>query len=135
MPFWRSILLSVSILILQGAPPHARPRAHAQAVQVAREVAIVVEHGAYQPSVIELQAGERVRLKFLRKERGSCTREVVFPKLDIRRELPTNQVVFIDLPPLAAGVYEFHCAMNMVKGRLEVKPNQSQKTRPDASRP
>lgn len=126
MSFWRSVLLSVSVTVLQGAPPCARPRAHAQAVQAAREVTIVVEHGAYQPNVIELQAGERIRLKFLRKERGSCTREVVFPKLKIKRELPTNQVVFIDLPELTAGVYEFHCGMNMVKGRLVVKPGPRQ---------
>ena len=44
----------------------------------------------------------------------------MFPGLDIRRELPTDQPVVIELPALAVGEYEFKCGMNMIKGVLEV---------------
>jgi plastocyanin domain-containing protein len=84
-----------------------------------REIEIIVE-GGYKPNRIEIQEGERVRLKFVRKEYNSCTREVVFPKLGIRRELPPNQPVTIDLPALAPGEYEFKCGMNMIRGTLVV---------------
>lgn len=120
MSRWRLVLLSVWLMLAHVDHPRARPIAHAQAERTAREITIVVEHGAYHPSRIALQAGERVRLRFLRKEHSPCTREVVFPKLDIKRELPPNVPVLIDLPPLAKGSYAFHCAMNMVRGELVV---------------
>ena len=46
----------------------------------------------------------------------------MFPGLDLRRELPTDQPVVIELPALAAGVFEFRCAMNMIRGLLVVLP-------------
>jgi plastocyanin domain-containing protein len=110
-------------LLIATAVPLVAAQTHAQATLQAapREIEIVVE-GAYKPSRIEIREGERVRLKFVRKDYGSCTREVVFPKLDIRRELPTNKPVSIDLPPLAPGEYVFHCGMKMIKGTLVVLP-------------
>jgi plastocyanin domain-containing protein len=84
-----------------------------------REVEIVVD-GGYSPSRIEIHEGERVRLKFVRKDASSCTKEVLIPKLKIRRELPQNQPVIIDLPALSIGEYEFKCGMNMVRGTLVV---------------
>jgi plastocyanin domain-containing protein len=84
-----------------------------------REIEVVVD-GGYKPNRVEIHAGERVRLKFVRKDYSSCTREVVFPSLNIKRELPTNQPVVIELPALAAGEYEFRCGMNMIRGTLVV---------------
>jgi plastocyanin domain-containing protein len=86
-----------------------------------REIEVVVE-GGYKPKRVEVRKGERIRLRFIRKEHGSCTREVVFPKLGIRRELPTNQPVVIELPALEPGEYEFKCGMNMIKGAVVVMP-------------
>lgn len=113
---WLALLLATAVPVV---PAQSEAQAAAQAV--VREIEIVVE-GAYKPSRIEVREGERVRLKFVRKDYGACTREVVFPKLDIRRELPTNKPVSIDLPPLAPGEYPFHCGMKMVKGTLVVLP-------------
>jgi len=89
------------------------------------EFARVVRHaqrldGTYKPYRIEIHESERVRLKFVRKESNPCTREVVFPKLGLRRELPTNQPVSIELSGLAPGEYEFKCGMNMIRGTLVV---------------
>ena len=88
-----------------------------------REIEIVVD-GGYQPNKIVVKEGERIRLKFVRKDHGPCTKEVVFSSLDIRRELPTNQPVYIDLPPLTPGEIEFRCGMNMVKGTIVVEPRK-----------
>jgi plastocyanin domain-containing protein len=108
----------MSALVIFGAVAPAA----ASAEEVApREVEIVVEKG-YHPSQITAKAGERLRLKFIRREYNSCTREVVFPSLNIRRELPPNQPVVIDLPPLQAGELVFHCGMKMVRGTIQVEP-------------
>ena len=84
-----------------------------------REIEIVVDAG-YKPARVEVRADERVRLKFVRTEYSGCTREVIIPALGIRRELPTNKTVTIDLPSLAPGEYEFRCGMNMIRGAIVV---------------
>lgn len=93
------------------------PPAHAESAP--REIAVRVQDG-YKPDRIEVSAGERVRLVFTRTEYTGCTRELVFPELGIRHELPTNQPVSIDLPVLAPGTYPFHCGMKMTHGTLVV---------------
>lgn len=84
-----------------------------------REIEVVVDPD-YQPSRIEVTAGERVRLRFIRRSGGACTREVVFPTLNLRRELPTGQPVVIELPVLPVGETPFQCGMNMVRGVVVV---------------
>ena len=88
---------------------------YAQGAPAVREIEVIVE-GGYKPKRIEVRKGERIRLRFVRKEHGPCTKEVLFPKLGIKRELPTNQPVVIELPALEPGEYEFKCGMNMIKG-------------------
>ncbi|MBN8614868.1 MAG: cupredoxin domain-containing protein [Deltaproteobacteria bacterium] len=95
-------------------------RALAQSAAPARVIEIVVD-GAYAPDRIVVREGERVRLRFVRHDYSSCTREVVFPWLGLRRELPPHQPVTIELPALAAGEHEFHCGMGMVRGTIMVQ--------------
>ena len=85
-----------------------------------REVEVVVDQD-YQPARIEVAPGERVRLRFLRRSQGGCTREVVFPTLGLRRELPTGQPVVIELPALPLGEVPFQCGMNMIHGVVVVR--------------
>lgn len=96
----------------------------AQAEEAAvREIEIIVD-GGYQPNKIVVREGERIRLKFVRKDPSPCAKEVVFAALGIRRELPLNQPVIIDLPALQPGETEFRCGMNMLKGTLVVEPKK-----------
>jgi plastocyanin domain-containing protein len=88
-----------------------------------REIEIVVD-GGYKPGRINIQEGERVRLKFLRKDYSPCTREVVFAALGIRRELPTNVPVVIEIPAQSPGEIPFACGMNMVRGVIVVEPRK-----------
>lgn len=115
---FRPLLLAASLLLptMVAQPSQADPAAQVGAV---REIEVVVE-GGYKPSRIEVREGERVRLKFVRKEYNSCTKDVVFPQLNIKRELPPNKAIVIDLPILSAGEYEFKCGMNMIRGTIVV---------------
>lgn len=111
--------LSLSASAAVGVPANARAdRSH----QEVREIDVIVQ-GGYKPSRIEVIQGQHVQLRFIRKESGDCTREVVFPAPGIRQELPEGKPVVIHLPALQAGEYEFKCGMNMIKGKLIVRPN------------
>lgn len=114
--------LHVGAFMLATFSPLAGPPLEARAAEQpsgAREIEIVVE-GQYSPAQIVVSQGEQVRLKFVRKEWNGCTRELVFPGLGLRRELPTNKPVVVELPPLAPGEYEFRCGMNMIRGVVVV---------------
>ena len=110
------IVAALALLPVTLAQPADRP--------ATREIEIIVE-GGYKPERIAVQEGERIRLRFVRKDFGPCTREVVFPQLGIRRELPTNKPVIVELPVLSPGAYEFKCGMNMTKGLLVVSTGSS----------
>jgi len=109
----------VMLAALAGAAAMAPAVAGAQTADAVREVEVVVDNG-YQPSRIEVRPGERVRLRFIRRDYGGCTREVVFPTLNLRRDLPTDQPVVIDLPALPVGETTFQCGMNMLRGSIVV---------------
>ncbi|HEU4630798.1 MAG TPA: cupredoxin domain-containing protein [Gemmatimonadaceae bacterium] len=81
------------------------------------EVTIVVE-GGYSPAVVRARAGQPVRLVFDRRDRSSCSEEVVFPDFGVRRFLPTGERTTIELTPPAPGRYEFMCGMSMLRGAL-----------------
>jgi plastocyanin domain-containing protein len=89
----------------------------------AAPIEIVVEAG-YHPDRIVVKEGEPVKLRFVRKEYTGCTLEVVFPTLGIRRKLPTNEPVDIDLGTPAAGEIPFHCGMKMIHGLVVVEPKE-----------
>jgi len=121
MNFIKRILTTTSVGLLGGAVLATPADAGADSTQEhVREIRIIVQ-GGYQPDRIEIVHGEQVQLRFLRKESGSCTREVVFPSLGIRKELPEGKPVVIQLPALEVGEYEFQCGMDMIKGKLVVR--------------
>lgn len=121
MQLFKRILTTAWISLIGAAaattPTHARADGSHHEV---REIEVIVQRG-YHPNRIEVIEGQQVRLRFVRKEGGGCTREVVFPALGIRKELSEGQPVVIDLPPLETGEYEFTCGMNMLKGKIVVR--------------
>ncbi|PSB09070.1 hypothetical protein C7B62_14515 [Pleurocapsa sp. CCALA 161] len=93
--------------------------AKAIATEGIQEITVTVD-GGYEPSQIVVQAGQKVRLNFNRKDASSCLEEVRFPDFHIAQTLPLNQVTPIEFTPEKAGKYEFTCGMNMFQGAIEV---------------
>lgn len=108
--------LSLLLAAVTGRPKSAR----ADGARPTRTVDVAVK-GGYQPGRVEVSAGEQVQFRFVRHESGACTREVVFPALGIRKELPEGQATVVPLPELTPGEYDFHCGMGMVRGKLVVR--------------
>ncbi len=91
-----------------------------KAVIVGDAVDIKVD-GGYSPATISVAKGKKITLRFTRKDPSSCLEEVVVPEFKIRKFLPLNQTVSIEIKPAKAGEYEFVCGMNMFHGKLIVK--------------
>lgn len=84
------------------------------------EITVTVD-GGYEPSRIVVQAGQRVKLNFLRRDPSSCLEEVRLPDFHIAQNLPLNKVTTIEFTPTQPGSYEFACGMNMFRGVIEVQ--------------
>lgn len=99
----------------------------AQAKQGIQEITVTVD-GGYEPSYVVVNAGQRVRLNFLRRDKSSCLEEVRLPDFHIAKDLPLNQVTPIEFVPDKPGTYTFTCGMNMFRGVIEVQPANSAST-------
>ncbi len=89
-------------------------------VKASENLKIIVK-GGYKPATIKIKKGQEAKLTFLRKDSNSCLEEVIFPDFKIRQYLPMDKEVKISLSPQKAGVYNFHCGMNMFYGKLIVE--------------
>lgn len=86
---------------------------------VGDSIDITVE-GGYQPDVISIEKGKTTKINFLRKDPSSCLEEVVLSDFKIKKYLPMNKKVTIEIKPEKAGEFIFSCGMNMNHGKIKV---------------
>lgn len=90
-----------------------------EVVSVTDSVDIAVE-GGYAPSTIQIPKGQTTKISFTRKDPSSCLEEVVLGDFKIRKFLPLNRKVTIEVTPQKEGEYGFACGMNMFHGKIIV---------------
>lgn len=88
--------------------------------EVSDSVDIVVE-GGYSPEIISIPKGKTTKLNFIRKDPTACLEEVVLGDFKVRRHLPLNQKVVIQITPQQTGEFTYSCGMNMYHGKIIVK--------------
>ncbi|KKQ76779.1 MAG: hypothetical protein UT61_C0011G0010 [Candidatus Woesebacteria bacterium GW2011_GWA1_39_8] len=89
-------------------------------IQVSDSVDIVVE-GGYTPEVISIPKNKTTKINFIRKDSNSCLEEVILGDFKIKKYLPMDQKVTIELTPKKTGEFTYSCAMNMYHGKIIVK--------------
>lgn len=85
---------------------------------------VTVGENGFVPSSLALQkgaAGSTVAVTFVRTTDDTCAKEVVFPDVGIKKDLPLNKPVTVDLPADTARTLTFQCGMAMFKGALVVR--------------
>ncbi|HUF23430.1 MAG TPA: efflux RND transporter periplasmic adaptor subunit [Vicinamibacterales bacterium] len=98
-------------------PPAAAAPPAGAAVHTA---AVTITDKGFEPSRVTLPAGGTARVTFTRTSEATCATEVVFPSLGIKRALPLNTPVAIDIPA-QAGEIAFVCGMDMLRGAVVVQ--------------
>ena len=84
------------------------------------EVNITVD-GGYSPESISIPKDKTTKITFIRKDPSSCLEEIVLGDFKIRRQLPLNQKITIELTPPEAGEFTYSCGMNMYRGKIIVR--------------
>ena len=98
-----------------------------EAVSVTDSVDITVE-GGYTPDTIYIPKGKTTKISFTRKDPSSCLEEVILSDFKIRKFLPLNKKVSIEIKPKKTGEFRFECGMNMFHGKIIVEdPEQSRR--------
>ena len=85
-----------------------------------QEVMVLVK-GGYTPDTIIVRHGKPVRINFRREETAGCSDKVIFADFQKSAELPTGELVVVELMPKEAGEFAFACPMGMFRGRLVVE--------------
>ena len=83
-------------------------------------VAITVDGDGFKPSKLKLKKGAPATLVFTRTSDDTCATEVVFPQLDIKKDLPKGQAVSITIPTDKEQTLQFQCGMGMYKSSVVV---------------
>lgn len=89
-------------------------------VSVTDSVEIIVQ-GGYTPNTISMPLGKKTKISFVRKDPSSCLEEVIVSDFKIKKYLPLNKKVTLEITPKEKGEYGFSCGMNMFHGKIIVK--------------
>lgn len=125
---------AIPILVLLGtvslasgcktAPtPEAQPQ---EAVQVtaagskppSAPISIAVDGTGYHPPAVNAPAGKPTVLVFTRTSDQGCGQQLVFPSLNIRKDLPLNKPVRVEFTMPVSGSVAFTCGMDMYRGSV-----------------
>ena len=91
-----------------------------KAVSVSAGSVDIAVLGGYTPEVITIPVGKTTQLNFFRTDTSSCLEEVVIGDFHIRKTLPLNEKVFVDITPKKTGEYTYSCGMGMFHGKIIV---------------
>jgi len=116
--------------LAQGEQVVARPSALLQPGQrvVARtsdafssDLTVTVTERGYEPATLTVPAGKAFTITFVRQADPSCGDSLVFPTLDIEKNLPHRQPVKVEIPAQPPGEIKFACGMDMYRGKVVVR--------------
>lgn len=77
--------------------------------------------GGYSPEVISVPVGKTITLNFTRTDPTGCLEEVVLGDFNVRKTLPLNMKVSIEITPKSKGEFVYSCGMGMYHGKIIVK--------------
>jgi len=110
----RQFITLIALFFLSAAV-HASPKSETQVVTLS-----VTENG-FEPSRLEVKPGVPVTLKVTRTSDETCATQINFPAKKIKKDLPLNKEVSVNLGKLEKGEIRFACGMNMMEGKIITK--------------
>ncbi len=84
-------------------------------------VSVTADDKGFTPSSIDVKQGEPTAIGFTRTSDDTCATQVVFPELDLKKDLPKDATVYVVVPTESARTFTFTCGMGMYKSAVVVK--------------
>jgi thiol-disulfide isomerase/thioredoxin len=116
----------VSLSVESPTPPAESPTtvaAQAPKRPAVKRFSITVTEKGFEPAALAVPRGTPVVLTFHRKTDKTCATEVIFEHdgKKVMKELPLGKPVSIELTFQRAASITYACAMNMIRGTLNVR--------------
>ncbi|MDX1584498.1 MAG: cupredoxin domain-containing protein [Thermoanaerobaculia bacterium] len=86
-----------------------------------QEVTVEISGMTYMPAEVAVESGVPVKMTFTRDDEPTCGGTILFPELEIRREVAAGESVTIEFTPEKSGDLNFTCGMKMMKGKIVVR--------------
>lgn len=83
-------------------------------------VKVTAGEKGFEPSSVRLKKGAAATLVFTRTTDDTCATEVVFPQLNVKKDLPKGQPVAITIPTDKEQTLTFQCGMGMYKSSVVI---------------
>lgn len=108
----KQLLIVVMIAFTVGA---------VQAADNIQNVSLQVTEKGFEPNKVDIKTGSHVVLKITRKTDDTCATSIEIKDKKIKKKLPLNKEVSVDVGVLAKGEVRFACGMDMFTGLIIVK--------------
>ena len=109
-------LLFASLLFISLAPVTSVAKGEPEIVTLS-----VTDNG-FEPSKISVKPGVPIVLKVTRKTDATCATQIQIPSQKVKKDLPLNQEVTIDIGSLKKGDLKYGCGMGMMlQGVIKVE--------------
>jgi plastocyanin domain-containing protein len=110
----KNLFLSAALVLVSLSQVHAKDSN--------LKVNLSVTDKGFEPNKIDVAPDQNVILNITRKTNETCATKIQIPSLKIKKDLPLNKMVSIDLGKLKKGEIRFGCGMNMMEsGIIDVK--------------
>lgn len=111
MKYFVGVLIFSTVALSSFAAPSPKPQI----------VELQVTEKGFVPSTFDVKPGTSVILKVTRRTDATCATSVQVPAKNLKKDLPLNQTVKIDIGKLDKGEIRFACGMNMLEGKIFVR--------------
>ena len=100
------IAIFLSVALLATAEAKVQPQI----------VTLSVTESGFEPNSVNVKPGVPVILKITRKTDSTCATKIQIPSKKIKKELPLNKEVKVEVGKLEKGEIRFGCGMGMMAG-------------------
>lgn len=84
-------------------------------------VELQVTEKGFEPRTVDVNPGIPVVLKITRKTDSTCATAVKIPAKNLKKDLPLNKTVSVEVGKLEKGEIRFACGMDMITGIIHVR--------------
>lgn len=113
-----SLAILLLSLVTLAAAANDKP---AQQIAVQQIVQLSVTEKGFEPDKIIVKPGTHVILNITRKTDSTCATQIKISEKKIKKDLPLNKVVTLDIGTLEKGKIKFACGMDMISGFIVVE--------------
>lgn len=97
-----------------------QPLMAASSTSKSQIVELQVTEKGFEPSTVDVNPGVPVVLKITRKTDATCATSIKIPAKNIKKDLPLNKAVSVEVGKLEKGEIRFACGMDMITGVIHV---------------